>query len=98
MNESRARELRERATALRLEAMETTHAIADELAGVWQELNAMAKDQPELREACKRIAGDIAQLEKLDFTFDVEWLVESKQSRRGEGGDGEVPAADSERG
>ena len=79
--QSRAAELREQATAVRVRAIETNRAIAEEMTSLLRELNALVGTEPELRRLRERIARDIALLEKLELALDTEWLDESKHAR-----------------
>lgn len=78
--ESRTEDLRGRAAALRVRAIESNRAIAEEFSALWRELNEVSKTEPNLRRIRDRVAGDISHLEKLELAFDVEWLDDAKHS------------------
>lgn len=77
--ENRVAELEQAAARVRVRALEFNRGLIDELTGIWNELNTYAGQNPDLREVCDVVAGDIAHLEKLDVTFDTEWLAQSKR-------------------
>lgn len=77
--ENRVAELERAAAQVRVRSLEFNRGLVEELTGIWNELNTHATDNPEVRDICDIVAGDIAQLEKLDLAFDTEWLAQSKR-------------------
>ncbi len=83
MDETRDRfeELLTQAGNIRVEAIEANKALIAQLTEVWNELNPLAAGLPEARKLREQVAGDIARLEKLDLTFETEWLAEARRAR-----------------
>lgn len=83
MDEPRDRfeELLTKAGNIRVEAIEANKTLIAQLTDVWNELNALAAGLPEARKLREQVAGDIARLEKLDLTFETEWLAEARRVR-----------------
>lgn len=77
--ETRVSQLERQATELRIRTLEANRALVDEFTALWNEMNALAVDRPEVRALCDGVAADIARIEKLDIALDTEWLAESKR-------------------